>query len=270
MDLLWRNDISPDKVTLGTAFYGRAFTATSSKCLTPGCTYSSGADRQPCSSEISVILNSEIVDIIDKTGAKPTLYKDAAVKVLTFDQDQWVAYDDADTLQLKVDFARSQCLGGVMVWAVSHDTRDAQFSKALAKIAGRKYVALEDNSDGYVPLVSTHDQCKWTNCKEGMQLSTSAHSKTRANTFPLRAACPSGWNSVRRTGTGARDGELMIDESGCGGYGFHTFCCPSGAVVPKCGNYTLVICTRRRQLTKGFQAGIPTTTGNATQLALRV
>jgi hypothetical protein len=129
---------------------------------------------------------------------------------------------------------------------------------------------LEDNSDGYVPLVSTRDQCKWTNCEEGMQLSTSAHSKTRANTFPLRAACPSGWISVRRTGTGARDGELMIDESGCGGYGFHTFCCPSGAVVPKCGNYTLVICTRRRQLTKGFQAVIPTTTGNATQLALRV
>jgi chitinase len=167
MDLLWRNDISPDKVTLGTAFYGRAFTATSSRCLTPGCTYSSGADRQPCSGEISVILNSELVDIMQRTGAKPTLYKDAAVKVLTFDQDQWVAYDDADTLKLKADFARSQCLGGVFVWAVSHDTHDARFSKALAKIAGRKYVALEDNSDGYMPVVSTHAQCKWTNCQEG-------------------------------------------------------------------------------------------------------
>lgn len=175
MDLLWRNDISPDKVTLGTAFYGRAFTATSSKCLTPGGTYSSGADRQPCSGEISVILNSEIMDIMDRTGAKPTLYKDAAVKGPTFDQDQWVAYDDADTLNLKADFARSQCLGGVFVWAVSHDTRDAQFSKALAKVAGRKYVALEDNSDGYTPVVSTHPQCKWTNCQEGIQLPKCAH-----------------------------------------------------------------------------------------------
>src|SRR5438309_1707217 len=51
MNLLWRNDINPNKVVLGTGFYGRAFTATSPNCLTPGCTYESGAPRQPCSNE---------------------------------------------------------------------------------------------------------------------------------------------------------------------------------------------------------------------------
>ncbi|EOD44207.1 putative class v protein [Neofusicoccum parvum UCRNP2] len=111
MDLLWRNDISPDKVVLGMAFYGRAFTATSPSCLKPGCTFESGAERRPCSNEISVILNSEIVDIMNDKGVKPTLDKDAAVKILTFDDNQWVAYDDADTFQMKADFAR-KCPSG--------------------------------------------------------------------------------------------------------------------------------------------------------------
>jgi chitinase len=99
----------------------------------------------------SVLLNSEIVDIISSKGRQPTLDKEATVKILTFDNDQWVAYDDEDTLQMKADFARSQCLGGLMVWAVSHDTSDGKFSRALGRASGRKYVsALANTVDGPV------------------------------------------------------------------------------------------------------------------------
>lgn len=31
----------------------------------------------------------------------------------------------------------------------------------------------------------------------------------------------------------------MIDETACGGWGHHTFCCPPSAKVPKCGKYCL-------------------------------
>ncbi|GME48568.1 hypothetical protein CNMCM5793_006895 [Neofusicoccum parvum] len=214
MDLLWRNDISPDKVVLGMAFYGRAFTATSPSCLKPGCTFESGAERRPCSNEISVILNSEIVDIMNDKGVKPTLDKDAAVKILTFDDNQWVAYDDADTFQMKADFARSQCLGGLMVWAVSHDTKEAEFSTALATAAGRVIAlpATEDNT-----VTTTHDQCKWTNCAE---------------------ECPSGWTRMLRKDSGARGTEFMVDQTGCGGVGVHQLCCPPSSDQPTCGWYT--------------------------------
>jgi chitinase len=116
IDLLWRNDIDPDKVVMGVAFYGRAFTATSQQCMTPGCTYESGAESGSCSKEVGILLGSEIVDIIKEKGITPTLDKAAAVKIATWN-DQWVAYDDAETLQLKLDFMRGQCMGGVMVWA---------------------------------------------------------------------------------------------------------------------------------------------------------
>lgn len=168
LDLLWRNGVKEEKVVLGMAFYGRAFTLADPGCTSPGCVYASGGNKQSCSHEISVVLNSEIVDIQKRTGAKSVLLKDAAVKQMVYDSDQWVTYDDEDTFQLRADFARRQGLGGLMVWAVSHDTADATFNMALAKAANKKFQKLEATSDGTQTDVTYHKQCKWTNCNQGM------------------------------------------------------------------------------------------------------
>lgn len=91
LDLLWRNNIDPAKVVLGLAFYGRAFTVANTNCMTPsGCQFASGARALRCSHEISIMLNSEIDKIIEEKDLAPTLYADAAVKVISWD-DQWVA-----------------------------------------------------------------------------------------------------------------------------------------------------------------------------------
>lgn len=167
LDLLWRNNISSDKVVLGMAFYGRAFTVSNPSCTKPGCEYASGGKKRTCSGEISVILNSEIDDVVASTGAKPTLYEDEAVKVLNYEGNQWVAYDDEETFKLKADFARGQCLGGLMVWAVSHDTKDAKYTAALAKAANRKFVAALPATDTSLSTTTEkHAQCKWSNCGE--------------------------------------------------------------------------------------------------------
>ncbi|KAL6410909.1 putative class V chitinase [Ilyonectria robusta] len=220
MDLLWRNNIDPDKVVLGTGFYGRAFTATSPDCLAPGCTYESGAPRQPCSNEISVMIQSEIVDVMKRTGSKPILDKEAAVKILTFDTNQWVAYDDEDTLRMKADFAREQCMSGIMVWAVSQDVSDGTYSEAIGKAAARKFTSLPslffeigDDAD-MLTLTTKHPQCKWTNCGE---------------------SCPSGWVRIMRKDDEARDNEYMVDGSHCS-EGVHELCCPAED-PPTCGWY---------------------------------
>lgn len=220
MDLLWRNNIDPDKVVLGTGFYGRAFTATSPNCLAPGCTYESGAPRQPCSNEVSVMIQSEIVDVMNRTGSKPTLDKEAAVKILTFDTNQWVAYDDEDTFKMKADFAREQCLSGIMVWAVSQDVHDGKYSRAIGRAAARKFTALPGmffelpEDDGMVSVTTKHPQCKWTNCGQ---------------------SCPSGWVRMMRKDKEARDNEYMVDGSHCS-EGVHELCCPAED-PPTCGWY---------------------------------
>ncbi|KAI8648702.1 Chitinase [Fusarium keratoplasticum] len=220
MDLLWRNDIDPDKVVLGTGFYGRAFTASSPDCLAPGCTYESGAPRQRCSNEVSVMIQSEIVDVMNRTGSKPVLNKEAAVKILTFDSNQWVAYDDEDTFQSKADFAREQCMSGIMVWAVSQDVSDGTYSRAIGKAAARKFTSLpamffeKTEDEDMLTLTTKHPQCKWTNCGE---------------------SCPSGWVRMMRKDKEARDNEYMVDGSHCS-EGVHALCCPSED-PPTCGWY---------------------------------
>lgn len=110
---MWRNLIDPNKIVLGIAFYGRSFTL-AGPCTAPGCPYVSGGDAQPCSNTVGIILNNEINSIISTKGLTPELNQNASVKIATWD-NQWVAYDDPDTFQLKVDFAKQQCMSGVMV-----------------------------------------------------------------------------------------------------------------------------------------------------------
>lgn len=41
-------------------------------------------------------------------GYKPIFDEKTAVKYFAFNEDQWVPYDDAETLQLKVEYAQKQ------------------------------------------------------------------------------------------------------------------------------------------------------------------
>jgi len=219
LDLLWRNDVDPSMVVLGLAFYGRAFTASSSGCLEPGCTFESGADRGKCSKEVGILLNSEIDELVVEHNVKPKWYRSAAVKVAAWG-NQWVGYDDEDTLRQKSEFAQSQCLGGLMVWAISHDTKDAKYSKILAKVANRRFSSLAmtiGDDQPYSFVLTNKPQCRWTNCGEG---------------------CPAGWVLMKRSDPGARGDEYMFDDTGCDGGRSHMFCCPPNGGLPTCGWYT--------------------------------
>ncbi|GAB1213968.1 hypothetical protein ATERTT37_003124 [Aspergillus terreus] len=215
LDLLWRNDIKKDMVVMGLAFYGRTYTVNPT-CVEPGCMYLSGGVRGSCSREVGVLLNNEIDQIRDSKGVSPTLYKDAAVQVLHWD-NQWVSYDNADTFVLKTNFARKRCLGGVMVWAISHDNTDGYYSKALGRVTGYLGSMQFEYDDGLVTDRTNHSQCHWTNCGE---------------------ACPSGWALVPRTDEwkNTKD-EYMFDDTACMGTGSRAWCCPPGK-TPTCGWYS--------------------------------
>ncbi|KAF5259704.1 hypothetical protein FOXYS1_9669 [Fusarium oxysporum] len=218
LDLLWRNNIQSDKVVLGMGFYGRAFSVQSGTCTKPGCLFKAAGKAGDCSREKGILLNSEIVTTIKKYNIKPEFFKEEAVKVAKWG-NQWVSYDDEDTFKLKTDYAKSRCLGGVMVWAISHDTKEARFNKALALSLNRKTTSGDfgPKEKAYEIKKIPNEQCRWTNCKEG---------------------CRKGWVPVPRSDSGARKNEIMFDETGCGGDGGHTFCCPAGSTkMPTCGWY---------------------------------
>ncbi len=214
LDLLWRNDILPQNVNLGLAFYGRSFTLADPNCFEPGCIITSGGSAGPCSGTVSVLLNTEIAAIIAANSLTPTLHAAAAVKTINW-ENQWVAYDDGDTFKLKADIARSQCIGGVMVWAASHDDSAGTSAYALATAIGRPTVTTSDHlvRPGVFMDASTSqveaNTCRWTNCGE---------------------TCPAGFKTVVAQN---RSPDLMLDDTGCWS-GVHTFCCPTSQTIPTC------------------------------------
>ncbi|OAA63386.1 class 5 chitinase 1 [Niveomyces insectorum RCEF 264] len=139
LELLWRNNINPERVNMGLGFYGRSFTMADPSCMAAGCPFKSGANGGECTGTPGVLSAAEIVKII-KNGAKVTFDKAAAVKIVTWDKDQWVSWDDAQTLKLKQDFANERCLGGTMVWAIDLD--DGTLINALGSNLSRRKMSV--------------------------------------------------------------------------------------------------------------------------------
>jgi chitinase len=217
IDLLWRNNITASKVNLGLAFYGRSFTIASSACSQPGCDYLSAGDAGDCSAQAGILLGSEINNIISENNLSPVLYTDAAVKTITWNGDQWVSFDDQDTWKIKADFAKSQCLGGVLVWSVDYDDDHNTLSDGLAAALGNPLNI--DNSTG-LPLTITDsgsqasqsDYCQWTNCGDG---------------------CPIGFTTMVRDD---EKGQIMLDATQCPTYSnqVQVLCCPTTTNIPTC------------------------------------
>ncbi|KAH6608262.1 chitinase (class v) [Trichoderma cornu-damae] len=216
LDLLWRNDISPTKVTMGMSFYSRSFTLTDPGCSKLGCRVSSGGNAGKCSDTVGVLLHPEIQDIVAEKKLTPVLDRDGAVKTISWG-NQWVSFDDVATWRLKGNIARGQCIEGFMVWAMSQDDSKATNIKALNQALGRKTPDFPTFDPNDKPVEAqpalAPKLCRWTSCFEG---------------------CPSGFKEVQRDG----HPEIMLDTSICSdqfdNLGFARLCCPSSSPLPTC------------------------------------
>lgn len=193
MDLFWRNNIDSSKITMGMGFYGRSFTLADPFCTSPGCPFSSGGNPGPCSASAGTLMFSEIEAII-AAGATPTLDSAAAVKQLVFDTDQWVSYDDVETLKMKVDYANGKCLGGTMVWAISTDSTNATAAAALASLNGLG--VSKALFGGSTPEPPTLSQCIWGDCAEEPVCTVGVAAQTgngkSASNAAIYSGCPDG------------------------------------------------------------------------------
>lgn len=111
--------VSPSKIVLGTAAYGRSYVLASVSCSDPGCAQTGPGAAGPCTQEAGFIGLSEIRAIVE-SGDYNRLEQDPVSEsmFLVYDDRQWVAFDDATTTAIKTAYAADRCLRGTMVWAV--------------------------------------------------------------------------------------------------------------------------------------------------------
>ncbi|KAK2596250.1 hypothetical protein QQS21_006342 [Conoideocrella luteorostrata] len=113
--------VDPSKIVFGVAWYGRGYTLSDASCNTFGCPFAGPSRPGKCTNSPGVLSLVEIQQMINKGEATSRLNEGAAMKELVWD-DQWVGYDDEETVALKKKFANDQCFGGIMAWSVDFNS----------------------------------------------------------------------------------------------------------------------------------------------------
>ncbi|KAG9952210.1 glycoside hydrolase family 18 protein, partial [Aureobasidium melanogenum] len=249
LQLFWRVDVSPSKINLGLAFYGRTFELKNPACTTPGCGFSGPGAEGKCTKTAGILSYSEIQDIIENNKGKYVSKYDqtAGVNYLVYNRNSWVSYDDKTTFQQKINFANERGLSGLLLWAVDMD--DAHFT-ALKSVTGKDLVPKigESSTLGYFNT----DKCFITNCKgscpDGFTSLTSLNENANGKgcsgkDHKQRQLCCPSWgapdpSTCRFRGTASEcygqcnPGEVLFATDNYGGashcvHGKKAFCCPA-------------------------------------------
>ncbi|KAI1203503.1 hypothetical protein F5X97DRAFT_330179 [Nemania serpens] len=207
LGLLWRAGVESSKVVLGQGWYGRSFTLKDPSCNEPNgvCQFSGGADAGPCSGTSGILDYQEIEDVISQYNPEPVWDKAAGVKWITWNNDQWISYDDDDTFAQKRSFAKDRCLGGLMVWAI--DQKD------------------QSSANNLVSGVTEDQQ---SNAK---QSAADQAAKLTCYTTDCNAECKTGTNQVAQMN--GQPGQLSTNDR-CPSGQYRNLCCNDGTTMGKC------------------------------------
>lgn len=114
---LWFDGVDPAKINLGIPYYGRGYTLSNTSCTDIGCPYSGASLPGPCTQSPGVLSLREIDEIIKEKNLTSKLIPDEIVKQISWD-NQWMGYDDRDTIAMKNKWGDQHCLGGTAVWSI--------------------------------------------------------------------------------------------------------------------------------------------------------
>ncbi|KAH8665151.1 hypothetical protein BGZ60DRAFT_470789 [Tricladium varicosporioides] len=218
LSLMWRAGVAPEKVVLGLGWYGRSFTLSDANCNKPNgvCQFSSGANPGACTDNAGTLSNAEIKRMLASNGVTQSFDATAAVKWATWNSNQWVSYDDGQTMQLKMAAANNLCLGGTMIWAIDLDNTDGESMNDLLGIgiangATKGQAADFKNQMNNATLKKAiGDSCYWSLCGE---------------------KCQGGYFDVTEA-----KGQVagVLKNSICFNEDFQTLCCAPGTTMGSC------------------------------------
>ncbi|CAE7012155.1 chitinase [Pyrenophora teres f. teres] len=118
---LWFDELDASKINFGVALYGRGYTVANPSCNSVGCAFSGPSNPGICTNSAGAMGLAEIQDLIKTKGLTPNYLPDLMMKEITWD-DQWIGYDDAETIKQKKAWADNQCFGGTMAWSVDFNS----------------------------------------------------------------------------------------------------------------------------------------------------
>jgi len=117
-----KQGVPPSKLVVGLPLYGRTFLLKDPTVPAIATLTTANGFQGPYTKEDGFLGFNEICEMqILEPNAWRVVWQKAHQAPYMFRDNKWVAYDDDNSLQLKVAFARSRATAGVMVWAVDTD-----------------------------------------------------------------------------------------------------------------------------------------------------
>ncbi|XP_062559639.1 acidic mammalian chitinase-like isoform X1 [Armigeres subalbatus] len=116
----WLDDgLDASKLVMGVPAYGHTFTLASASSNGVGARTVGAGTAGPYTLEAGLLSYLEICERL-KTGYT-TSWDDTQKVPYAFSGTQWISYDDANSIALKVAYAKSKNLGGIMIWSLESD-----------------------------------------------------------------------------------------------------------------------------------------------------
>ncbi|XP_008067120.1 chitinase-3-like protein 2 isoform X1 [Carlito syrichta] len=112
-----RKGMPPEKVVMGIPTYGHTFTLASAETRV-GAPASGPGAAGPITNSSGFLAYYEICQFLQ--GAKVTRLQDQQVPYAV-KGNQWVGYDDVESIETKVQFLKNLNLGGAMIWSIDMD-----------------------------------------------------------------------------------------------------------------------------------------------------
>jgi len=112
---------SPSQLLLGVASYGRGWQLASTNCNGALCAASGKSKAGVSTKESGFLSYYEIEDMLTRGVATRHFDNERKVPYIVTDDGQWIAYEDEESMKLKMDFLKSKGFRGSMIWAIDLD-----------------------------------------------------------------------------------------------------------------------------------------------------
>lgn len=147
-----QNGASKSKLVIGLATYGRCFTLTSASNNGLGAPVSGPCTAGTYTREAGFLSYYEICQFLNKPGTTRVYDNDAQVPY-AYNGDQWVGYDDVQSLTAKVNYIKQNGFAGWLTWTIDLD----DFSGNMCNQGGKYPLLSTMNSilDGATPTTTT-------------------------------------------------------------------------------------------------------------------
>ncbi|XP_019556814.3 chitotriosidase-1-like [Aedes albopictus] len=181
----WLDDgLAASKLIMGIPVYAQTYTLASSGSNGVGASTTGAGTAGPYTQQAGMLSYLEVCERL-KTGY--TIMWDDVQKVpYAFSGNQWMSFDDVTSIGLKVAYAKSKGLGGVMVWSIESDDDQNICGGGAYPIIGSISAAVMGGSAG----TSTTTKPSTTTTKPAAVTTTTTAKPTTTVTTKATTASP--------------------------------------------------------------------------------